>query len=142
MSGHDRLPAGRRMADRYIVEERIGVGATSAVYRALDLRTRSVVALKVLDPFLANDAVSLERFSREVQLLRGLSHPQVVRVYTLEDSDGLVFLSMEYVTGRSLREHLDLKGRIETAALLPLARGLASALDACHRLGVVHRDPG
>ena len=140
MSGHDRLPTGHRLSDRYVVEELIGVGATSAVYRALDLRTRSVVALKVLDPFLANDAVSLERFSREMQLLRGVSHPHVVRVYSLEEDDGLTFLAMEHIAGQNLRGRLEQKGRLPPVDVVRLARSLASALDACHRLGVVHRD--
>ena len=140
MTTHDSLPKGYRLGSRYHLEERVGVGATSTVYRALDLRTETVVALKVLDPLLARDEVSLERFARELRVLRGVTHPHVVRVYRLERDEDLRFLSMEYVAGPTLRTHLERKGRFRANELVPFGRKLASALDACHRVGVVHRD--
>ena len=134
------LSAGSRIAGRYHIEACIGTGATSTVYRALDLRNRDAVALKVLDPLLARDEVSLERFSREMQALRAVAHPHVVRVFALGRDDDVWFLSMAYVDGPTLRAHLDKKGRLGAEELVTLGSKLASGLDTCHRAGVVHRD--
>ena len=137
---HDNLPKGFRLAERYHVEERLGVGATSAVYRALDIRTETIVAVKVLDPLLASDPASVERFSKEVRILRDVTHPNVVRVHTLEHDRGLHFLSMELVPGSTLRSRLDRTGSFRAPDVVAFGTKLASALDACHRAGVVHRD--
>ena len=135
------LSAGSRLAGRYHIEACIGTGATSTVYRALDLRTRGVVALKVLDPLLARDEVSLERFAREMRALRAVAHPNVVRVFALDrDDDDVWFLSMACIDGPTLGAHLEKKGRLGAEELVTLGRKLASGLDTCHRAGVVHRD--
>ena len=81
MNSFNALPQGERIADRYVVERKIGQGHSSAVYRARDERTESTVALKILDPFLACDDVNVERFRREVAIIRDLDHPNIIRIY-------------------------------------------------------------
>ena len=134
------LSAGSRLAGRYHIEACIGTGATSTVYRALDLRTRDAVALKILDPLLARDEVSLERFSREMRALRAVAHPHVVRVFALDRDDDVWFLSMAFIDGPTLKAHLEKKGRLSARELVTFGSKLASGLDMCHRAGVVHRD--
>ena len=134
------LSAGSRLAGRYHIEACIGTGATSTVYRALDLRTRDAVALNILDPLLARDEVSLERFSREMRALRAVAHPHVVRVFALDRDDDVWFLSMAFIDGPTLKAHLEKKGRLSARELVTFGSKLASGLDMCHRAGVVHRD--
>jgi predicted Ser/Thr protein kinase len=136
----DALPAGHVVGDRYVVERLLGRGRTSAVYRSLDRHTGTRVALKVLDPLLARDPVALERFAREVEILRALDHPHVVRLYDcLRDGD-LHVLCMEEVDGLDAKAWVARRGPLVPRELVPIARAMAAAVDACHRAGVLHRD--
>ncbi len=140
MTGYGRLPKGHVIAGRFVIERAIGRGRTSAVYRALDTTTRTHVALKVLDPFLAQDATSVARFAREVAIIRALDHPNVVKLYDwLRDGD-LYVICMELVDGVDAKAHLERSGRMLLPEFLPVAKGVVAALEACHRAGVLHRD--
>jgi len=137
---YNTLPVGHTIAGRFVIEAALGHGRSSAVYRALDHHTRTRVALKMLDPFLAQDPVSVERFAREVTILRTVSHPNIVRVYDfLRDGDAHV-ICMEYIDGLDGKAFLARFGRLALADFLHVARQIAAALDACHRLKVLHRD--
>src|SRR5262249_51803452 len=125
---------------RYVIEKALGRGRSSVVYKALDLTTETSVALKVLDPALAHDAVAAERFTREAQILRRLDHPNIIKVYALVTDGDWSMISMEYFEGLDGKSWLERNGRLSVAELLRVARTLASALDACHRVKVVHRD--
>ena len=137
---HDDLPAGHVLAERFVVERRLGRGRTAAVYRALDERTRTPVALKVFDPQLADDPTALARFEREVRILRTVDHPNVARLYDVVQDGDLHVLVMELVAGTTARAHLERVGPLSIAELMSLARGTAGAVAACHRRGVLHRD--
>src|SRR6188474_2910058 len=109
------------------------------VYRATDTNLKRAVAIKVLPESVAADAERLARFQREAEVLASLNHPHIAAIYGLERSDGTTALVMELVEGPTLAE------RITDAALpleeaLRIARQIASALEAAHDRGIVHRD--
>ncbi len=140
MIRYNALPQGFRIHRRFLVEELVGQGRSSAVYRALDLDTRSLVALKVLDPFLARDPTSLERFAREVKIIRALDHPNVVRLYGFLKDQGFYVISMEYIDGIDCGAYVRRHGHLDLAEFLPIARTVTSAVGSCHKAGVLHRD--
>ena len=138
--GDIRLPIGHTLAGRYEIELLVGVGAMGTVYRARDRELTETVALKVLRPELLADRTVLERFKAEVRLARRISHPSVVRTHDFGESDGVHYLTMEYVEGLTARALLDSRGRLGVSAVLALAGQLTHALVAAHAQGVIHRD--
>ena len=139
-AGDVRLSAGHLLAGRYEIQQLVGVGAMGTVYRAHDRDLTETVAVKVLRPELVADRTLLERFKAEVRLARRISHPAVVRTHDLGESDGMHFLTMEYVEGLTARDLLDSRGRLGVSAVLALAAQLTRALEAAHAQGVIHRD--
>ncbi len=134
------LPAGHRVGDRYEILRGIGRGRSSAVYAARDEATGSEVALKILDPFLARDAINLERFRREVEIIRSLDHAHVIKLYDFFRDGDLWAISMEWVDGTDAAAWLAARGPLSVARFLEVAPKLLAAVDACHRRGVLHRD--
>jgi eukaryotic-like serine/threonine-protein kinase len=114
------------------------------VYEAEDLELRERVALKIVRPEIAADPRSLERFKREIQLARKVTHPGVCRIFDVFRERGpegdTIVLSMELLAGETLAERLKRTGRMNTAEALPLVSQMAAALGAAHEAGVVHRD--
>ncbi len=102
------------------IESLIGEGAMGAVYLAEDLARRDSVALKVLDPELAQDERFRQRFLRESQLAASLDHPNIVPIIASGDEGGVLYLAMEYVDGVDLRELLRREGRLEPERALAL----------------------
>ncbi len=133
------LVVGQRIGERYEVRERIGGGRAGAVYRVRDDVLSEDVALKVLRPELVEDAGALERFRREVRLARKIAHPCVCRVFDLGEVEGIVFLTMELVSGGTLRSCID-RGDLSPLERLRLFGQIASGLAAIHAEGIVHRD--
>jgi serine/threonine protein kinase len=121
---------------RYELVEEIGEGEVSTVYRARAEGARTDVAVKVLHPHLARDPVIRARFAREAEIARGLSHPNILRIYEHLGGEGGPAAVMEYCPGGSL----DGSPPLSQAALLSTARQVASALAAAHAAGIVHRD--
>jgi Tol biopolymer transport system component len=110
------------------------------VYRATDTRLKRVVALKILGADLTSSPQSRARFDREAQLLAALNHPHIAAIYGVEDiAGGGAALVLEYVEGLTLAERL-LAGPLKVSETLPIARQIASALEAAHERGIVHRD--
>lgn len=140
MTRWDALPAGHVLGGRFVLERTLGRGRTSAVYRALDPDTATRVALKVLDPLLARDPIALERFAREVEILRALDHPHVVRLYDYFRDGDLHVICMEEVEGFDAKAWIARRGALSLSELVPIAKAMAAAVDACHRRGVLHRD--
>jgi len=135
-----RLSAGHLLAGRYEIQQLVGVGAQGTVYRAHDRELTETVAVKVLRPDVIADRTVLERFKAEVRLARRISHPAVVRTHDVGESEGMHFLTMEYVEGLTARDLLDSRGRLGVSAVLALAAQLTRALEAAHAQGVIHRD--
>ncbi len=131
---------GQTLDQRYEVTSLLARGGMATVYLATDLRLDRVVALKVMHPHLANDPGFVARFQREARSAARLSHPHVVGVYDQGSSDGHVYLVMEYLPGRTLRDVLDEYGPLSTEQALVLLDPVIEALAAAHAAGFVHRD--
>jgi serine/threonine protein kinase len=128
---------GRRLS-HFEIEAEIGAGGMGVVYRAKDLRLRPV-ALRVLPPHLLADPSRGERFLREARAASALNHPNVVTVYEVDTSDGVDFIAMEYLEGKSL-DHVIGPGGLDAGRALRYARQIAEGLAAAHGRGITHRD--
>ena len=124
----------------YRVDSIIGRGGMGIVYLAEHLRLRRVVALKILAPELADTPGFRERFERESQLAASLDHPNVITVHDAGEHGGMLFLAMRYIEGSDLATVLASIGRLAPAQAVDVVSQVADALDAAHRLGLVHRD--
>jgi len=133
-----RLEPGARLGS-FEVGTLLAAGGMAEVYRARDTRLGRDVALKVLPDAFAADAGRLARFEREARAVAALNHPNIVTLYSLEEEDGLRFLTMELVSGRTL-DRLIPPGGLALETLVVYALPLADALAAAHRRGIVHRD--
>ncbi len=131
---------GAVLAERYRVIGLLGRGGMGEVYRADDLKLGQPVALKFLPKALAKDSDRLARFYAEVRIARQVSHPNVCRVYDVDELDGQHFLSMEYVDGEDLASLLKRIGRLPADKALDISRELCAGLAAAHDKGVLHRD--
>ncbi len=129
---------GRTLA-HYRITATIGVGGMGVVYRATDTKLGRDVALKVLPADMAASPERLERFRREAKALAALDHPGVVGVYSVEEADGVHFLTMQLVEGQPL-DRLIPEGGMPVERILEIAAALAEALAAAHEKGIVHRD--
>ncbi len=131
---------GATIDGRYRIERFLARGGMATVYEAVDLRLDRVVALKVMHPHLAHDQAFVTRFQREAKSAARLTHPHVVAVYD-QGSDGEhVYLAMEYVPGRTLRDILREFGPLTPEQALVLIDPVLEALAAAHAAGFVHRD--
>ena len=110
------------------------------VYRADDLRLGQQVALKLLPESLRQDPARLAQFHNEVRTARQVSHPNVCRVYDIGESEGFLYLSMEYVDGEDLASSLRRIGRFPEDKAIAIARQLCAGVAAAHQRGIVHRD--
>ena len=123
----------------YEVVEKIGAGGMGDVYRAIDTRLGRDVALKVLPEAMASHPERLERFRREAQALAALDHPSIVTIYSVEEANGVHFLTMQLVEGLSLDRVIPHDG-LPVERIVAIAIALADALAAAHDKGIVHRD--
>ncbi|WP_460367608.1 protein kinase domain-containing protein, partial [Actinocorallia lasiicapitis] len=131
---------GQVLDGRYRVESRIARGGMATVYVGRDLKLDRIIALKVMHPHLAQDEEFVRRFIGEAKAAAALSHPNVVAVYDQRTDGEHVFLSMEYLPGRTLRALLDERGRLPVDVALSIMLPVLAALGAAHRAGLVHRD--
>jgi eukaryotic-like serine/threonine-protein kinase len=135
---------GRSLEGRYRILERIARGGMSTVYAAVDERLDRLVAVKVMSSALSADPAFSDRFAREARAAARLTHLNVVSVYDQGHETGPdghhVFLVMEMVEGRTLRELLRERGRLRPAEAISIMEPVLSALSAAHRAGLVHRD--
>jgi tRNA A-37 threonylcarbamoyl transferase component Bud32 len=129
-----------RLAGRYRVLGAVGRGAIAEVVRAQDETTGAQVALKILYPHLRESAAVVERFRREVEIVRKIAHPHVLGIHDVVDSDGVLFLVMDYHPGGDLADRLAARRAFAAHEIRDLAAQLCGALAAAHRAGVVHRD--
>ncbi|MCF6475456.1 Stk1 family PASTA domain-containing Ser/Thr kinase [Nonomuraea sp. MG754425] len=131
---------GRLLDGRYRIESRIARGGMATVYLALDIRLDRTVALKVMHGSLAEDPAFVRRFIGEAKSVASLSHPNVVHVFDQGTDNDVVYLSMEYVPGRTLRDILRERGRLPAREALEIMIPVLAALGAAHQAGMVHRD--
>src|SRR5438552_3161934 len=126
---------------QYQIEAMLGKGGMGAVYRARHILLGDRVAIKILPPEMRNNAEWLRRFRREGQAARRFRHPNAVTVYDLRTaSDGMIYMVMEYVEGRTLDAELKARGSFTPAEAFEILEPIMSVLNAAHAMGVVHRD--
>src|ERR671935_255629 len=124
----------------YRIEARIGRGGMGVVYRAEHLNLRRRAAIKIIAPDLAESEGFRERFTREARVSAALQHPNIVTVYDAGEVDGLLYLAMQYIQGEDLAAMLRTEGRLRPYRAIDVCRQVASALDAAHARGLIHRD--
>src|SRR6266540_1404623 len=132
------LSAGTRLGP-YEILAPLGAGGMGEVYRARDPKLGRDVAIKVLPEAVAGDAERLARFEREARSLAALNHPNIVTIFSIEESGGTRFLAMELVEGESL-DALLAEGGLPLSRFFEIAVPLSEALSAAHERGIVHRD--
>ncbi len=142
--GGEALPPALRIgaifAARYRVEGVLGRGGMGVVLKVQDLQLDEEVALKIVQVGLASDPAFLDRLKQEIRLARKITHRHVLRTHDFGESDGIPFVTMEYLKGITLRSLLDGRGRLPLPLVLRIARQVVEGLEAAHAVGVVHRD--
>jgi serine/threonine-protein kinase len=128
------------LADRYEIDSMLGEGGMAKVFRGTDKVLGRTVAVKVLSAQFALDDSSVARFRREAQSAAALNHPNVVSVFDTGSDDGVHWIVMEFVEGRTLKEVIQEDGPLAPDRALQIARGVALALASAHESGLVHRD--
>ncbi|MFN2519415.1 MAG: serine/threonine-protein kinase [Candidatus Limnocylindria bacterium] len=138
--GTTELTVDRVLEQRYRILETSGTGGSSQVYLAHDAVLGREVAIKLLDPRAASDTSLRRLFVKEARALAQLSHPNIVAVHDVGEVDGLPFIVMEHITGRSLKEHIQHEGPLPVAEAVHLAIEIATGLDFAHSRGIIHAD--
>ena len=131
---------GSLLCGRYRLEERIGSGGMSTVYRAYDETLERWVAIKVLHQSMEDDSVQLERFRREARMVARLSHPHVVTVIDAGEDEGHPFIVFEYVDGETLKQLIRRAGPLQVPEAVAYAIEIGRALEAAHSERLAHRD--
>ena len=132
------LTSGTKLGP-YEIQSPLGAGGMGEVYRATDTKLGRDVALKVLPAEMAQDPERLGRFRREAKALAQLDHPNIVTIYSVEECDGIHFLTMQLVEGLPL-DRLIPQGGLPFEQIVEIASALGDALAAAHEKGIVHRD--
>lgn len=139
-NGEDPL-IGQVLAGKYRIDDKIDEGGMGCVYRATHVLMEKVIAVKVLHPALAADDKIVQRFTREAKAASRISHPHAINVTDFGESEnGIVYLVMEYLRGRTLKDVVRADGPMPLARTVEIVRQVAGALEAAHNEGVVHRD--
>jgi serine/threonine protein kinase len=124
----------------YEILETLGRGGMATVLRAVDVKLNRVVAIKVMAPQLAADAMSRKRFHREAQAAAAVRHDNVVAIHAVDEWKGLPYLVMECISGQSLQQRIDDSGVFQPAQIMRIGMQIASGLAVAHAHGLVHRD--
>jgi len=135
-----RSPKGELISDRYRIEDRLGSGGMSSVFRATDTILERTVAVKVLAEHLSDDERFVARFRREALAVAKLVHPNIVQVYDTGIDSGRHYIVMEYVRGKSGAQLLQAEGRLDAATTVEIGVQACAGLDYAHRHGIIHRD--
>ena len=128
------------IAGRYIIVKQVGEGGMATVYLCIDTILKREVAIKVLRRELTSDEVSLARFQREAMAITSTSHPNIVEVYDVGSENGLNYIVMEYVHGRTLKGLIRSRGVMPVYEAVNIMKQLVSATSHAHRQGIIHRD--
>ncbi len=135
-----RGPKGELISDRYRIEDRLGSGGMSSVFRAQDTILERTVAVKILAEHLSDDERFVARFRREALAVAKLVHPNIVQVYDTGNDCGQYYIVMEYVKGKSGAQLLQSEGALEPETTVDIGIQACAGLDYAHRHGIIHRD--
>src|ERR671925_440300 len=131
---------GTLISERFRLEEKVGSGGMTTVYRAFDPTLERWVAIKLMHRDISTDPDQLERFRREARAVARLNHPHIVTVIDAGEDDGAPYIVFEYVEGETLKERIRRMGRLPVPEALAYAIEIARALSAAHAQQLVHRD--
>lgn len=131
---------GKILGGRYELIEKVGAGGMAIVYKARCHLLNRYVAIKTLRPELVEDEDFVHRFKRESQAAASLSHHNIVNIYDVGQEDGIYYIVMEYVCGKTLKQHIREKGKLESKEAIRIALQICAALEHAHKNGIVHRD--
>src|SRR6516165_576031 len=134
------LEVGTLLGGRYEIQQLLGMGGMGAVYKARDIEVDRTVGLKVIRPDLAGNPAILARFKQELVLARQVTHRNIIRIYDLNEADGVKFITMEFIEGEDLRTILTREGKLAPKQAIDIMRQACSGLQAAHHEGVIHRD--
>lgn len=134
------LVPGSYVINRYEIIAKIGSGGMADVYKAKDHVLNRLVAIKVLKQEYSTDATFVKKFRVEAQSAARLSHPNIVSVYDVGEDDGVYFIVMELVQGITLKNYIDMKGKLDIREALNISVQIASGLSAAHENRIIHRD--
>jgi serine/threonine protein kinase len=132
--------AVQEVANRYEIISLIGQGGMADVYKAKDIILNRIVAIKILREKLSHDAMTLVRFQREASAASRLSHPNVVDIYDVGESDGMHYIVMEFIRGRTLKQLIQQRGALSVSESIQIMTQLTSAIDHAHKHNIIHRD--
>src|SRR5688572_23596080 len=133
--------AGREIAGRYRIVKKLGEGGMGAVYRGEQISLKRAVAVKLLKPELGSNQMILRRFNAEAEAVAKLSHRNTVNIYDFgQDRDGSLFIAMEFIEGRSLREVIQREGPFSPTRAVSIGLQVAASLTDAHAHSIVHRD--
>jgi eukaryotic-like serine/threonine-protein kinase len=134
-------PIGKEIAGRYRILSKLGEGGMGAVYKAEQISLKRTCAVKILRPEVAGTAIVLRRFNAEAEAVAKLSHPNIVNIYDFgQDTDGTLFIAMEFVEGKSLREVIHAEAPLSIHRALAIASQVATSLVEAHSHAIIHRD--
>ncbi len=136
----EELTTGTTFAGRYQIIEELGKGGMGKVYKVLDTKIKEKIALKLLNPEVASDKNTIERFSNELKFSRKIRHGNVCQMYDLNEEKGTHYITMEYVHGEDLKRLIRKMGQMSAGQAISLAKQVCEGLIEAHKLGVVHRD--
>jgi serine/threonine protein kinase len=125
---------------KYKIIEEVGRGGFAAVYKAVDTTLNRTVALKCLAPHLLWDPTFVQRFQREAEVAANLDHPNIVTIYEVSQIEGVYFIAMQFLAGRTVSQILEAEGALPVSQVRAIIEQIASALDYAHARGFVHRD--
>src|SRR5271169_4739162 len=134
------LEVGTVLGGRYEIQKLLGMGGMGAVYKARDVEVDRTVGLKVIRPDLAGNPAILARFKQELVLARQVTHRNIIRIYDLNEADGVKFITMEFIEGEDLRTILTREGKVPPKEAINVLRQACLGLQAAHHEGVIHRD--
>ena len=134
------LEKGRILSNRYEIIEQAGRGGMAEVYKARDFESGEIVAIKALKPEFNDDDEFVKRFDLEARAAASLSHPNIVNVYGVGEDRNIRYIVQEYIEGRSLKEELQDKGKLDWRIAVPVVIQIALALEHAHSQSIIHRD--
>ncbi|HEY7751566.1 MAG TPA: serine/threonine-protein kinase, partial [Ignavibacteriaceae bacterium] len=129
-----------KTVDSYRILEVIGRGGMGVVFKAIDTNLEKIVALKMVDPFLARDENFVKRFKTEAKALARLENPNIVRVFALRETEAGLFMVMEFVEAKPLSNIIQENGPFSVKESVAITKQLLNAIGHAHKVGVIHRD--
>jgi len=135
---------GKKLSNRYLIEEMLGQGGMSAVYKGSDPNLRRVVAIKMIHPHLSTDPDFVKRFEEEAAAVAQLRHNRIIQVYDFNQDNDVYYMVLEFVPGETFQDHLkrlnDEGRRLTTSKAIEYMAEVCDAVDYAHRRGMIHRD--